>query len=177
MQTDDDRPDANLFLRAAGGACADEIGGRRSAHSILKGRAAGNARSAAGALPQQLERSGSCLVAAEGRLDAADAVIIEGVVSEGVSGYVAGIDPFADTVGAERIAIFLRRDGKLQEAVRRTNVSAYALFPVMAPIVVTGYGMNAKTGFFRPQIGDGARGGDWRAIKDEIRNRVGVAAV
>ena len=92
---------ARAFQRAAGAACADAPTDRSSPQHHVEIRAKARPESAAGALLAELVSAGGCLVEADADIEDADALIIDGVLSDGVAGYRAGLNPFADTLRAE----------------------------------------------------------------------------
>jgi hypothetical protein len=92
---------------------------------------------------------GNCLIETPARLADADAVVAIGRIKRGLTPYAAGLDLFADTVSADRIAVWTRAGDVFEEQYRWTGVELYRLLPVLVPSYVTGYGFEMRTGFLR----------------------------
>ena len=114
---------------------------------------AGEARQWGDKTPADLLRlkaaSGICLIESPATLAEADAVLVSGQVHKGKSAFAAGLDPYADTVRAERLSFYLRDNGALQERYRSTGVTYSPLLPLLLPSYVSGYGLEMKPGFLR----------------------------
>jgi hypothetical protein len=104
---------------------------------------------AAGNLMRLETAKGHCLIEEKVPLSLADVVVSAGQVADGSDAYGAGLDMTADTVRASRIAVHVRREGAFDEVYRRTSVVTEKLFPILAPTVVPGYGLDIAPGFFR----------------------------
>lgn len=92
---------------------------------------------------------GICLIAEDVTLSRADPVIARGRVRHGQSDFAAGLNPFADTVSAERLSLYRREGGQLVERYRATGVTYFKLLPVLAVSYVGGYGLELAPGFLR----------------------------
>ena len=92
---------------------------------------------------------GICLTARDATLAEADAILVGGRIKQGQSPYSAGLSLSADTVSAERLALFIRQDGRLVERYRATGVTYYPLLPVLLPSYIGGYGLELGAGFLR----------------------------
>lgn len=93
--------------------------------------------------------AGACLIAEPATLAEADAVLVTGRIASGQSGYGAGLDPFADTLRAERLSFYVRQDSAWTERYRSTAVTYSRLWPLLLPSYVTGYGLELAAGFLR----------------------------
>ncbi|MCX7303461.1 MAG: hypothetical protein NTV73_03840 [Hyphomicrobiales bacterium] len=102
---------------------------------------------------------GICLTARDATLSEADAVLVTGRVKQGQSPDSAGLSLAADTVSAERLALFVRQDGELVERYRATGVTYYPMLPVLLPSYAGGYGLELRPGFLRSTafLGDAER--------------------
>lgn len=112
------------------------------------------ARAPRGAKPihelMQLEiAKGNCLIRETVRLGAADAVLSRGYAHRGRSTMAAGLDLFADTVSAHRIAVHVREAGAFREVYRRTGVVTHKLAPVLAPTAEMGAELRTNAVFAR----------------------------
>ena len=93
--------------------------------------------------------SGTCLIAEPARLSDADAVLVWGAVTDRNSANNAGLDPFADTIRADRLSFYSRDEGRLVERYRSTGVTYSPLLPLLLPSYSSGYGLELKPGFLR----------------------------
>ena len=93
--------------------------------------------------------SGTCLVVEPATLADADAVLVRGLVTDRNSARHAGLDPFADTVRAERLSFYSRDNGRLVERYRSTGITYSPLLPLLLPSYASGYGLEMKPGFLR----------------------------
>jgi hypothetical protein len=102
---------------------------------------------------------GICLTARAATLDEADGILVAGPIKKGLSPYSAGLSLTADTVSAERLALFIRQDGELVERYRATGVTYYPMLPILMPSYVGGYGLQLAPGFLRgtEYLGDAER--------------------
>jgi len=102
---------------------------------------------------------GICLTTRDATLAEADGVLVTGRIKKGLSPYAAGLSLSADTVSAERLALFVRHDGKLVERYRATGVTYYPMLPILLPSYVGGYGLELAPGFLRgtEYLGDAER--------------------
>lgn len=102
---------------------------------------------------------GICLTARDATLAEADAALVAGRIKQGQSPYSAGLSLSADTISAERLALFVRHDGELVERYRATGVTWYPMLPIMLPSYVGGYGLELGAGFLRSTayLGDAER--------------------
>ena len=92
---------------------------------------------------------GICLTVRDASLAEADAILVAGRIKQGQSPYSAGFSLSADTVSADRLALFARQDGQLVERYRATGVTYYPMLPVLLPSYIGGYGLELGTGFLR----------------------------
>lgn len=93
--------------------------------------------------------SGRCLEEQAGRLGDADSVLSAARVAKGVTDYGAGLDPWADTVRADRLTVHLREGESFREIYRRTSVVYAPLAPILVPTYVFGYGLEIRPGWLR----------------------------
>ena len=102
---------------------------------------------------------GICLTTRAAALDEADGILVAGRIKKGQSPYSAGLSLLADTVSAERLALFVRQDGELVERYRATGVTYYPMLPILLPSYVGGYGLELAPGFLRSTayLGDAER--------------------
>lgn len=92
----------------------------------------------------QLEvASGNCLIEETAPLGTADLVISRGSAHRGESIIAAGLDPFADTVNANRLSVHVREGSGFRETYRRTSVVTHLLLPVLAPTAEGGAELRA----------------------------------
>jgi len=92
---------------------------------------------------------GQCLVEAPATIAEADAVLQWGSVRKGTSPVNAGMSPFADTVSASRLSLYIRENDSLAERHRTTAVTYNPLLPILAPSYVGGYGFELRAGLLR----------------------------
>ncbi|WP_313192330.1 hypothetical protein [Shinella zoogloeoides] len=84
----------------------------------------------------QLEiAKGNCLIAEKMPLGIADTVLSVGVVHRGKRTAAAGLDPYADTISADRITVHEKRGSTYSETFRQTYVVTEKLMPLYAPTV------------------------------------------
>jgi hypothetical protein len=119
----------------------------------------GNVRQQGDKSPADLLRlkaaSGTCLIVEPATLADADAVLLWGAVTDRNSARDAGLDPFADTVRAERLSFYGRDNGSLVEHYRSTGVTYSPLLPLLLPSYASGYGLKMKPGFLRRTVYEG----------------------
>jgi hypothetical protein len=100
----------------------------------------------------QLEiAKGNCLIAESASLSEADIILSRGEVHRGTSKIDAGLDPFADTVRADRIMLHEKRGGHYIETYRWTGVIAEKMAPFYAPTVEGGQELRAWPALVRFQ--------------------------
>lgn len=114
---------------------------------------AGEKRNSGDKSPADLLRlkaaQGECIIEREASVAEADAVLAFGTLRRGTSPYAAGLEPFADTVSAERLSFHRRENGALVERYRATGVTYHRLLPLLAPSYVHGYGLTSRAGLLR----------------------------
>ncbi len=113
-----------------------------------------NARpNSGGPAPAELLRlkiaQGECLIEEEAPVGVGDAVIVYGVAHKGVSPAAAGLNPFADTVNADRISYYEKQGQAFVETYRLTDVIANKHLPLLLPSVIPDYGLDMTQGFWR----------------------------
>jgi hypothetical protein len=92
---------------------------------------------------------GECLSERTARLGDADAAIVFGALKSGKTDFSAGVNLFADTVRASRIAYWRREKEGFAEAHRRTRVIVQKHPPILVLTVVPGGGFDARAAFLR----------------------------
>lgn len=105
----------------------------------------------AGELMQLEIAKGNCLIAEAAPLSEADIVLSRGEVHRGESKIEAGLNPFADTVKADRIMLHEKRGGLYVETYRWTGVIAEKMGLFYAPTVEGGAELRAWPALFRIQ--------------------------
>ena len=81
---------------------------------------------------------GNCLIVGKASLGEADLVISSGAIKRGESEISAGLDLFADTVFAARIAMHERQGAALVETFRQTTTTVYRISHLYMPTVTGG---------------------------------------
>ena len=92
---------------------------------------------------------GHCLIQEEAVIGLADVILSNTRLNNGVNAYRAGLDPFADTVSADRLSVHIRDGGGYRETFRWTGVTIHKLAPLLIPTINSGYGLEADAGFLR----------------------------
>lgn len=76
---------------------------------------------------------GHCIVSEQARIADADAVLMSVDINQGLSSSGAGLNPFSDTLDANRLSLFTRKAGRLVEDYRSTSVRYLSFLPVLVP--------------------------------------------
>jgi hypothetical protein len=92
---------------------------------------------------------GTCLLERAVSLSEIDTLLTAGRLSSGGTPFSAGLWPDADTVSADRVAVFQRDGTELKETYRRTALRWYSHGWILAPTIVGGYGLEMGPAFFR----------------------------
>lgn len=92
---------------------------------------------------------GVCIFHAAATISQSDAVLYTGKIRHGKSAFSAGLNPFADTVGASQLSYYVSNNGKLSLKYRITRGSIQKLWPILAPSFVFGRGFNIHAGLLR----------------------------
>ena len=93
--------------------------------------------------------NGDCLIRETVPITDADTIITVQNVHRGATEYSAGLNPFADTVTADRITVEKKDNGAYREIYRWIGVVTYKLWPIFAPTIVNGYGFDTRAGLGR----------------------------
>ena len=92
---------------------------------------------------------GNCLIEETAPLGKADIVISRGNVHRGLTTMAAGLDPFADTINANRLTVHVRDGNSFREVYRTTAVVTYRLAPVLTLTAEMGAELRTSTVFAR----------------------------
>jgi hypothetical protein len=93
--------------------------------------------------------TGTCLVEGTATLDEVDTLAAAGSIASGSTSCAAGFDAGANTVSANRIALFQRGSAGLSETLRHTRVLWLPHPWILAPAIVDCRGLEMRGGFFR----------------------------
>lgn len=96
------------------------------------------------------KNAADCLAQRPARLGEADAVLVSTQLAKGIRFHAsAGLNAYADTVRAKRLAFFRAEGGTFREEYRRTLAWSERHPPIAIPAIVHGYGWETAVGFFR----------------------------